>query len=405
MRLSAWMGPGASGYLYATGFAFALLSLMGVWFGYAWAKRTAGESAGLIAAGALAVHFWMVYMATQTFAEVVATGFLLPALYIAYFATFPKKNWKLFLAGLLLGVATGLRIQLLPVVCVVCLWFFFSRRRKSVAALTSGFLLSLLAFGLTDLLTEHVLFGSYILNFRANVITPKIAEWGISPWYWYFKVLILLLGPAVLLLWRGARRTPFLAIIALAIFLSHSVIPHKEVRYLYPILPMILTLAAIGAADYAAMLGKRARWLASLRAQVYMGVGFFALVSLLAAFLSMHHVREMKSTRWIRPAYIFLSKDPNLCGLGLFQIHWPNSGGEAYLHRNVPVLPLKSAHDLDRSSLYFNNIFSPEENRSIPAAFRPVRCWHGVCLYQRSGACSPPPEEVMINGYLRGDGD
>jgi len=408
MRLSAWMGPGSSGYLYATGFAFSLFSLTSVWFGYAWAKRVAGRSAGLIAVGALAIHFWMVYMATQTFSEVAATGFLLPALYFGYFAAPPRKNCKLFLAGLLLGVAIGLRIQLIPVICIVCLWFFFSRRRQSILAFATGFLLSFLAFGITDLLTGKFLFGSYILYFRVNFIADKASLYGVYPWYWYFKVLILFLGPAVLLLWQGARRTPFLATIAFCIFLFHSFIAHKEIRYLYPILPMLLTLAAIGAADYATMLGKRVKRLVSLHAKVGLGIGFFTLSSLLVAITSMHFLeRQISSqpTQWIRPAYIYLSRDPNLCGLGLFNISWSKSGGVAYLHRNVQILPLESPQEVEGSSMYFNNLFAPEDNRSIPAAFHLARCWHGVCLYQRPGGCSAAPEEATFNGFLRRRGE
>ena len=394
-------GPGSSGYLYATGFVFSLFSLTSVWFGYAWARRVAGKSAGLIAVGALAIHFWMVYMATQTLSEVAATGFLLPGLYFCYFANPPRRNRRLFLAGLLLGIAIGLRIQMIPAVGMVCLWFFFSRRRQSILPIAAGFLLSFLAFGLTDLLTGRLFFGSYIQDFRVNLIADKASQYGTSPWYWYFEVLILFLGPAVLLLWQGARRTPFLATIALCVFLCHSFIAHKEVRFLFPILPMILTLAAIGAADYATMLGKRVKRLASLQAKVTMGIGFFALSSLLVAMTSVHLSVQMRSSQWIRPAYIFLSKDPSLCGLGLSQIDWWKSGGEAYLHRNVQVLPLLSPHDLDQYSAYFNNIFTPENNSNIPAAFHRARCWHGVCLYQRPGGCSTAPEEVMINGFLR----
>jgi hypothetical protein len=406
MRLTAWMGPGSSGYLYATGVVLSLLSLTSVWFGYAWAKRIAGECAGIIAASAIGIHFWMLVMASQSFSEVVATSFLLPGLYFGYFSEFPKQKWKLFFAGLLLGAAIGLRIQLLPAACIACLWFCYVRRRQGASTIVAGFLLSFLVFGLADLFTQKLPFYSYFEYFRVNILEHKASGYGTSPWYYYLKGLLLLLGPAVLLLWQGARRSPFLAAIVLSVFLSSSFIGHKELRFIYPTLPIFLTLAAIGAADYATMLSKRIKRSTPARLEIWVGTGFLALLFAFAAFAGQRHYgKQIKSTEWIRPAYIFLSQDSNVCGLGLLQIPWYESGGEVYLHRNVPVVPLDSPQDLDRRSAYFNNFFTTANDRDFAGSFHRLRCWQGHCLYQRPGGCSVPPEKDTINGYLRENGE
>ena len=45
MRATSWTGSGSSGYLTAITVALSLLSLMTVWFTYAWGQRAGGITA------------------------------------------------------------------------------------------------------------------------------------------------------------------------------------------------------------------------------------------------------------------------------------------------------------------------------------------------------------------------
>ena len=72
MRATDWMAPGSAGYLRAIAILLSLLSLTTVWFGYVWAKRAGGNAAAMIAAGACAIWYELVYFAPKTLNDVVA---------------------------------------------------------------------------------------------------------------------------------------------------------------------------------------------------------------------------------------------------------------------------------------------------------------------------------------------
>ena len=163
---------------------------------------------------------------------------------------------RLFLAGLFCALAACLRIQLLPGGCLrdaVLLLSALARDgrpqsppeqpcRCSCSARRTG--------------SRGPIPGS-----RSSATTRPTSSSGpgklfwIEPWYWYLLVLVVLIGPAILLLFHGARRSPFLAIFCAIVVASHSVIPHKEIRFIYPILAPAIALAAMGAVDLLAESG------------------------------------------------------------------------------------------------------------------------------------------------------
>ena len=90
MRATAWMGPGSEGYERGIVIVLSLMSLTTIWFGFAWAKRAGGIEAALIAAGACACWYELVYFGPKTLSEPVATSALLPGLYLECMV----KNWE-----------------------------------------------------------------------------------------------------------------------------------------------------------------------------------------------------------------------------------------------------------------------------------------------------------------------
>ncbi len=90
-----------------------------------------------------------------------------------------------------------------------------------------------------------------------NTYENRSSEWGTSPWHWYFtSALVKILTGQILLFVCGIISNsnklvidvrishilfPILSFIAL-----YSLLPHKELRFLFPVLPGINILAAIG---------------------------------------------------------------------------------------------------------------------------------------------------------------
>ena len=149
------------------------------------------------------------------------------------------------------GLAVSFRIQLAPAVAFAVLYICRSNWRARTPAVAAGLLLPIVGFGLVDWFTWSYPFQSFTRNFWVNVIEQRSLVYGTEPWYWYEVVLAKHFGPMLLFALLGVRRSPFLGWLALIILLSHSVIGHKEARFLYPLTPMVITLAALGIVEVA----------------------------------------------------------------------------------------------------------------------------------------------------------
>jgi alpha-1,6-mannosyltransferase len=98
--------------------------------------------------------------------------------------------------------------------------------------------------------------------FLSNVF-PKddglgASAWGTSPWHWYFTSALprLVMNPFLLLMIPGSLLTPALrtsnldlVIPSLGYVCLYSILPHKETRFLFPIIPP-LTASIARTADY-----------------------------------------------------------------------------------------------------------------------------------------------------------
>lgn len=90
-----------------------------------------------------------------------------------------------------------------------------------------------------------------------NTYENRSSEWGTSPWHWYFSnALVKILTGQVLLLICGVLshskrisidvRVIHILFPTLSFMILYSFLPHKELRFLFPIVPGINILAAIG---------------------------------------------------------------------------------------------------------------------------------------------------------------
>ena len=84
---------------------------------------------------------------------------------------------------------------------------------------------------------------------RFNTVENRSSEWGVLPWHWYWTHAIprVLTAQLALLPFGLLSRQPCIALVATYIGL-YSFLPHKEVRFLFPVLPALTVIAALGAA-------------------------------------------------------------------------------------------------------------------------------------------------------------
>ena len=402
MQATGGMGPGSTGYLYGIIVFMSLGAMAVVWFGYAWARRVSGPEAAIVAAGACATFFGLVFFSSKALTEVAATDLLLPGLYLGMYGEQSTEKKRLFFAGLLVGLALSLRIHLAPAVAFAAICFCYPRWRQRIPAVAAGISLPVLAFGLVDKITWSYPWQSYIRYFQVDIVEGRNVRdgGGAHPFYWYLGVMVLLLGPVLLFLWQGARRSPFLAAMIVIIVGSMSLFAHKEIRYIYPFVPLAITLASIGFVETAGKMTVRFKLQKSSMAVVAAGLVFFVLSSALMAATSL---------RWLKPegaqiAFNELSRDPALCGVAYYGVTLWQTGGYSHLHRDVPMIPLSDAAGISEHASTFNALVAPATTAGIPGGYAKNGCWNGVCLYQRPGGCAAPQPADTLDGYLHRTG-
>ena len=397
MRATSWMGAGSSGYLLGIAAVMTLISLSTVWFGFAWAERESGRIAAIIAGFACAVWWELVYLGPKTFTEVLAAHLLLPGLYLGVWTA--KIPWKrrLFLAGVFCGLALSLRIQLAPAVGVAAIYFCRLDWRKRIPIVAAGLLLPILSFGLVDAITWSHAFQSFYLYFWVNLIQGRSNSFGVEPWYWYLPRLARHLGPLLLFACIGARRSPFLGWIALIILASHSFISHKEARFLYPMIPIMITLAALGVVECANMFSTA--WKTPVPRRMVTGLGM-ALCLLASMFLGLKFP-DWSHFSGTAIAFKRLSQDSTLCGVGVHHVPWVETAGYTYLHRDVPILLLPTSTSLSESSASINAIVNYGPLEDVPVGFESQGCWKSVCVYERPGSCAAPGEYEINRTLVR----
>ena len=391
MRATAWMGPGSRGYVTGVIVVLSLLSLSSVWFAYAWAKKSSGTAAGLIAAGACATWYQLVYFSPKAFSEVFATDFLLPGLYLGMYGDELPEKRRLLLAGLCLGIAACVRMQYVPAVAFAVLYFCHKKWAARAPALFAGLLVPVIAFGVVDAFTWSYPFHSYLRYFPVAVFSGRNSLYGTEPWYIFFFALWRTMWPLILLAAAAVRRNALLVWVAAIIVVSHSAITHKEFRFIYPALPLIVILAAMGFVEIAAFLGKRLSLLPSLR--LVTATGLICCVLISAGFArGMHWDRSSGGLI----AFDKLSQDPTVCGVVLLAIPWSLTGGYTHLHRDVPIIIVNRNAPPTEQMLNFNALVTLGERKNLPMGFESEGCWNGVCLYRRPGPCvqSGPVDEV-----------
>jgi hypothetical protein len=398
MRAAAWLGSSSSAYLTAIAAILSLGSLGVIWFAYAWTLRARGRTAAVVAAGSAAIWYQLVIFAPRALSEVAATNFLLPGLYLGYYGDRFEERKRMFLAGLCCGVAVALRVHLGPAVLIAAVYFAHRQWRRRGLPLAAGLAIPVLAFGLVDALTWSRPFQSFYLNFWENIVDRRAELFGVVPWHWYAIVLMQMLGLMLAFALAGVRRSPFLGWIALTILATHSVVPHKELRFIYPMLPMAITLAALGLVESADWIGRKWKVALPPAGVVAACLGFCAFQSWLFAPQFPYWSKDSGTLA----AFDRLSRESGLCGVALYGAPWVE-GSYAHLHRNVPILLVQRESDLGRLSSSFNAMV--RAGREPLRGYRLAGCRGGICLYRRAGGCDPTPPEYELNNALRLSGN
>jgi hypothetical protein len=399
MKCTAWLSSGSSGYIFGICLFFSLLSLTVVWFSFSWCRRYLGMQYALLAGFTTAIWFELVHFGPRTFSEFVAGNVFLPAIYLGSIEQHekPEGKWRLLLIGMLLGLTVSLRIQFGPAVLLAGLWIMSRNWKARTLPVAAGIVIVVSFFGLVDAVTWSHPFYSYYAYIRENLLDHRAAQFGTSPWYYYFSKLLSFTGPMVLFALIGIRRSPILGWICLAILLPHLLIGHKEYRFIYPVLPLLLTLAAIGIVDSLQFLEQRMELKLSEQVKLLLAGSFVLASSLVLA----SHYPNWDTARGELLAFNRLSVDEHACGVAIQDVDTAHVGGYTHLHRPIPIFVFHSFSDAYPVAGGFNRLVAPESSAAPVQGYSLASCREGVCVYQREGTCQAIGSEHEINEFLK----
>lgn len=405
MRLGEWIAPDGRLPILLPRMAMAAASLTIVaaagWMG-ARISRRHFWMAGLIAA------FWadLVAFAPHPLTEQLAALLAVPA--VALLAQRDRSARALAAIGFALGMAALFRPHLGPAIAAAVLWHMWSVRLRGLGPLIVGGLAALCIGATSDVLAGDQPFAWIVANFTRNIVDNVSARYGVSGPFQYavemWEAWSVWIVPIVALAAIGARRYPLLAVLAIANILVHSLIGHKEYRFIIASVAAIILLAGVGAADFAA-------WWARRRGRSVAATDRLVLTSWLFAALTVVPVYAIRDTATVTPftarAFDGFRARPDLCGVAIIGGEFYEGYGYARLRRDVPIF-VRGRGDPRIDPALFNSALTWAGGEGdLPPGFRQKACSGGLpkqCVYERPGGCSGAASPSEINRYLRDRG-
>jgi len=381
--------------------------------GYGWGRHFFGRIGGFIAGGVGAVWIDLVYMATHTLNEVVAADCLVAALYLGY----PGEGRiisrrRLFETGAMLGLTFAFRFHLVPALAVASVGICGTRRGFAPwRTLIAGASVPVLALALLDWWTLGAPLQSVLLNFWLNIGMGFSDEAGTSSFAVVFALPLYVWGFAAIIvlvtMFFGARHLPFVFFVMLTIFVTHALIPHKEYRFIYPAIPLIMILSGLGTADLVSRLRIAHSAPPSMRwTMAGGGLLIWSAVSLWIAESPVFHSPWTRARAHLA-AFRFMSTMPELCGVGLYGVRWMVTPGQSGLPPSVPLYQ-SSEPRLAHDAASFNFILARQRAPVPDGRYKRLDCFAGdesdrgtwiihLCVWRRDGGCEPgiaPPLQI-----------
>lgn len=410
MAVGEALGPAGPWPVALPRLAMGMASLTIVWSAWRLGSRRS-PYAGLLAGLVAATWFECIYYSVQTLAEPAATAAFLPA---AVLVTAERPTLRDAAgAGALLAFAILMRPHYAPsaaTLVLVAWWPLFGAGRAGSmlwAALIGGGLAMAFIGGGIDIAAGATPFAWIVENIRQNIVSGVAAKYGVSPPLtyvtWLLQIWMIWAIPLVIGLRSGWRACPALLAAAAVTLAVHSLIGHKEYRFIYLAVVAIVIISAIGWGDIVDRAGARWGEGAQRRAAIAVVLAW-GLASLLLAFGPLAQAHRRQGGPGSR-VFAALRDDAQTCGVALvYGASYADIPGTSALRSGTPIGffwigdpaargegPWQS---LARHQAGFNRIVSSVPKTGVPpAGYRPVTCEPasdviGMCLYARAGSCS-----------------
>jgi hypothetical protein len=391
LKLCSGLGLGEPrSYILAVRLLMTLLGLLSALGSY----QLARVSGATRRSSAMACALWALMAPAIFFAPraMNETASAVPIVFGLALALDPKATrGRLALGSSLLGFSVLLRLQN-TFVCAAVLIVLAGRRAWRPLMEAAGVLaIWALLYGLLDRLTWGGWFHSLFAYWRYNVGEGMMAFYQSSDEWFFLRVLLGVMPLVTLCLLAfsalALRRVPGLIFIVAVFIGAHSFVPHKELRFIMPVLPMWGAIAAVGLDVPKGRVARWVSWGVAAVAVAWSALNHRALTLEEVGHPEVAHA-ELASAYDVNGAanrlLLRAHEEPDLCGLKLEHLQKIWTGGYSYLHRNVPFY---SQSGPPPESRFYNYLLLPRnavsfgEVRASDGKFALVRLFSGPCTH------------------------
>jgi len=373
----------------------ALTSLTGVYLAMRLARSLAGNVAALITGLFAGFFAASILLGSRCLAETVSGPVVMG---VVLLAARPGRNAQLA-AGSLAGLSIYLRYQNGLIVLGLLAILVTDRRVREATCFAAACGVVGVLGGLLDWATWGKPFHAFKMYLWFNLF-KSADKFGAYPFGYYADVAWNISGPAlvviVLGLMLGARLAPKLVALVVGYVLIHSVVPHKEFRFLMPVMPLAFALSGAGLAEgLRRVRGGRAIALSlAAGSAAWMGIATTQLTWDKLGFPSDRGARSpWHSGEGINRLLWSLGRREDVCGVIVSGESFGWIGGYSYFHRDVNMFAGETAGEAEHASA---NYLIARADAAAPASYREVAQEREFALLRRDGTCAAPPE-----GYRR----
>ncbi|HLB81575.1 MAG TPA: glycosyltransferase family 39 protein [Gemmatimonadales bacterium] len=247
----------------------AVYSLFVVYFAYRILERLAGPRTALLGGLLTATFFVLPITSVHQFEEAMCQVPLLASSWWILKAPGARRDTLLaLLSGTALGFALVVRFPLITFVVPFAAWVVWREPlRWRGAAFLTGVTLVLALQGWSNQIVNHQWGYSFLkyygplLDFSPRIFTESGGYPHGAPWTYAAILLAAFLPPFSLVLLaaaaRGGAQLPLLGVPTLVFLVAQSAIANRQERFLLPVLPVLLVLAALGFGSVAAWFARR----------------------------------------------------------------------------------------------------------------------------------------------------
>jgi hypothetical protein len=371
----------------AVALVLSLLSLVPVVCGFFWGSRVAGLAGGLLAGGLNAVWSDTVLFSAHPLLDSVGAYCLVGGVFQADRGDRSSSQRTFLLAGLMLGLIAVLRVQLLPAIALSAVLYCHGGIRQRWLPLLGGFIPVVLAQGALDDVTLGTPFQSIWYYVWINQASGVSTAFGVSPWYGYLADLrwqwSFALIPLAICVAAGARRQIRLLTIATSIILVFSCIPHKEMRFIFPAIPLLLTVAGTGSAIVGQRLREWLRWPVPDWLLGVAGLAGWAGLSLLASVNGSVRWSWIEGTGMVTAMHR-VAADPQARALGIIPSgYWALTGGYSHLRPGIRLVQF-SPPNVEGPVAGVDYVIAEEATTLDPYGMTRQACWQNAKPGRRS---------------------